>query len=164
MKSKEFNKGRKHRPSPTLAPADSSQSTAAALWVLLTVLLFLASPASGQLYTGSIAGIVTDPSGAFVSGAQVKAVDLDKGFSFSAATDSGGRYVIRQLPPAKYTVSATASGFKTERKEDVTIDVNQNAAVDFSMKVGGISEVVLEWLGVFGHLYGFQIDRQRFRD
>ncbi len=142
MKSKEFNNGRKHRPSPTLAPADSSQSTAAALWVLLTVLLFLASPASGQLYTGSIAGIVTDPSGAFVSGAQVKAVDLDKGFSFSAATDSGGRYVIRQLPPAKYTVSATASGFKTERKEDVTIDVNQNAAVDFSMKVGGISEVV----------------------
>src|SRR5438876_9804941 len=142
MKSKEFNKGRKHGPSPTLAPADSSQSTAAAVWVLLTVLLFLASPASGQLYTGSIAGTVTDPSGAFVSGAQVKAVDPDKGFSFSAATDSGGRYVIRQLPPAKYTVSATASGFKTERKEDVTIDVNQNVAVDFSMKVGGIAEVV----------------------
>src|SRR5438552_9643384 len=142
MKSKDFNKRRKHGLSPTLAPADSSQRTAAAVWVLLTVLLFLASPSSGQLYTGSIAGTVTDPSGAFVSGAQVKAVDPDKGFSFSAATDSGGRYVIRQLPPAKYTVSATASGFKTERKEDVTIDVNQNAAVDFSMKVGGISEVV----------------------
>src|SRR5438477_11585263 len=142
MKSKEFNKGRKHRPSPTLAPADSSQSTAAALWVLLTVLLFLASPASGQLYTGSIAGIVTDPSGAFVSGAQVKAVDLDKGFSFSATTDSGGRFVIRQLPPAKYTVSAAASGFTPERKTGVAIDVNQNASVDFALKVGGASEIV----------------------
>src|SRR5437660_11891168 len=104
MKSKEFNKGRKHRPSPTLAPADSSQSTAAAVWVLLTVLLFLASPASGQLYTGSIAGTVTDPSGALVSGAQVKAVDLDKGVSVSAATDSAGSYVIRLLRQANYTV------------------------------------------------------------
>ncbi len=98
--------------------------------------------ARAQLYTGSIAGTVTDPSGAFVPGAQLTAVDAEKGFEFSATTDSGGRYVIRQLPPAKYTLSATAKGFKTQRKEGVTIDVNQNASVDFAMTVGAFAEVV----------------------
>ncbi len=103
---------------------------------------FLAPSARGQLYTGSIAGTITDPSGAVVPGVQVRATDEGKGFAFAATTDSAGRYVIRQLPPAKYTVSAAASGFTPERKTGVTIDVNQNASLDFSLKVGGSSEIV----------------------
>src|SRR2546425_1080673 len=101
----------------------------------------LASSARGQLYTGSIAGTITDPSGAVVPGVQVRATDEGKGFTFTATTDSAGRYVLRQLPPAKYTVSAAASGFTPERKTGVTIDVNQNASVDFALKVGSVSEV-----------------------
>src|SRR5207248_229203 len=94
----------------------------------LALMLLLASQAAAQLYTGSITGTVTDPSGAVMAGVQVKATDEAKGFSFSATTDSGGRFVIRQLPPAKYTVSAAASGFTPERKTGVAIDVNQNAS------------------------------------
>ncbi len=109
---------------------------------LAAVLCFLAASAKGQLYTGSIAGTVTDSSGALIAGVQIKATDAEKGFSYTATSDSGGRYVIRQLPPAKYTVSATASGFKTERREGVTIEVSQNAGVDFSLKVGAATEVV----------------------
>jgi len=108
----------------------------------LLLTLFLASHASAQLYTGSVAGTVTDPSCAVVADVQVKATDEGKGFTFTATTDSAGRYVIRQLAPAKYTISATASGFKTERKTGITIDVNQNASVDFSLSVGGTSEIV----------------------
>src|SRR5216684_4353177 len=114
-------------------------------WTFVVVLIpcFLLVPSAvGQLYTGSIAGTVTDPSGAVVPGVQVRATDEGKGFAFTATTDSAGRYVIRQLPPAKYTVSAAASGFTPERKTGVTIDVNQNASLDFSLKVGGSSEIV----------------------
>ena len=114
-------------------------------WAFVAALIpcfFLAPSAVGQLYTGSIAGTITDPSGAVVPGVQVRATDEGKGFTFSATTDSAGRYVIRQLPPAKYTVSAAASGFTPERKTGVTIDVNQNASVDFALKVGSASEVV----------------------
>ena len=109
---------------------------------LAAVLCLLVGSASGQLYTGTIAGTVTDSSGALIAGVQIKATDAEKGFSFTATSDSGGRYVIRQLPPAKYTVSAKAAGFKTERKEGVTIEISQNAAVDFSLKVGAATEVV----------------------
>jgi hypothetical protein len=108
----------------------------------MMAVLWLVSYANGQLYTGSIAGTVTDPSGAVVAGVQVKATDEGKGYAFTATTDSAGRYVIRQLPPAKYTVTATASGFATDRKTGIVIDVNQNSGVDFTLKVGGTAEVV----------------------
>jgi hypothetical protein len=98
--------------------------------------------AHAQLYTGSIAGTVKDPSGAFLANAQVNATDAEKGFKFSATSDSAGRYVIRELPPSNYTVTASATGFKTERKDGVRIDVNQNASVDFLMAVGAFSEIV----------------------
>src|SRR5215469_8307913 len=113
-----------------------------ALPLLLFLLLLWSSQTSAQLYTGSIAGTVTDSSGAVMPNVQVKATDEAKGFAFSGTTDSAGRYVIRQLPPARYTVVTAASGFKAERKSGITIDVNQNASVDFALKVGTASEVV----------------------
>jgi hypothetical protein len=108
----------------------------------LLLLLCMPFPANAQLYTGSIAGTVTDSSGAVISGVQVKATDESKGFVFTATTDTAGRYVIRELAPTKYTLSAAASGFVTERRTGVTIDVNQNASINFSLKVGGAAEVV----------------------
>jgi outer membrane receptor protein involved in Fe transport len=110
---------------------------------VLAICALLCLPAAqAQLYTGSIAGTVKDPSGAIVSGAQIRATDTEKGFEFSATSDSSGRYVIRELPPSNYVVTANASGFKTQRKAAVRIDVNQNASVDFSMAVGAVAEVV----------------------
>jgi outer membrane receptor protein involved in Fe transport len=110
--------------------------------VLAICALLCLPTAYAQLYTGSIAGTVTDPSGAIVAGAQIKAIDADKGFEFSATSDSNGRYTIRELPPSNYVITASASGFKTQRKDHVRIDVNQNASVDFSMAVGAFAEVV----------------------
>jgi hypothetical protein len=113
------------------------------LGAALAICALLCLPAAhAQLYTGSIAGTVEDASGAFVSGAQIKATDAEKGFQFSATSDSSGRYVIRELPPSNYVVTASASGFKTQRKDGVRIDVNQNASVDFSMAIGTFAEVV----------------------
>jgi Carboxypeptidase regulatory-like domain/TonB dependent receptor len=109
---------------------------------LLSFLLILPSYAPAQLYTGSIAGTVTDPSGALISGAHVTAVDQDKGFSFPATTESNGRYVVRLLPPGRYAVSVEAAGFRSERKEGISIEVNQNVGVDFALKVGASTQIV----------------------
>ena len=128
--------------SHTFVPAQSTQTTGPTFHLLITALLVLGCYASAQLYTGSITGTVTDPSGALVSGAQVKALDQEKGFAFSATSDSGGRYLVRELPPGHYRITVEAAGFQTALKEGVTIEVNQNAAVDFSLKVGAASQVV----------------------
>jgi len=113
--------------------------------LVTTCLLFIllaAGPAHSQLYTGSIAGTVTDPSGAVIPGAHVVATDVNKGFAFRGTTDAAGHYLVRSIPPATYRVSAEASGFERELKDGVVITVNLNATVDFAMTVGTTGETV----------------------
>src|SRR5215472_8260847 len=56
--------------------------------VCCLVILLVSTAARGQLYTGSVTGVVSDPSGAIVPNAMLKLVDEAKGFAFSATTDS----------------------------------------------------------------------------
>ena len=112
------------------------------VWLLVSVLFLLTSLATSQLYTGSIAGTVTDPSGAVIPSASVNATDQNKGFAFTATTDSAGRYLLRPIPPGKYNISVEAPNFQSERKQEVTVEVNQSVTVDFSMKVGAANQVV----------------------
>ena len=85
----------------------SSPSAVRSLVVCL-VLVACVLPASGQLYTGSISGTVTDPSGAVVVAARVTATDVDKGFKFLGNTDNAGRYLLRNIPPGRYGVFVEA--------------------------------------------------------
>jgi hypothetical protein len=110
--------------------------------VLCLVLASCVLPVSAQLYTGSIGGTVTDPSGAVVPGAHVTATDVDKGFAFTGTTDGAGRYLLRSIPPATYNVSVEAAGFEKLRKDGLIITVNLNATVNFSLTVGAASQTV----------------------
>jgi hypothetical protein len=110
--------------------------------LFLLVLLLLAPGADAQLYTGSVTGVVTDPSGATVPGAKVTLVDQDKGFAFTATTDSTGRYLLRSIPPGTYRISVEAANFQSQRQEGIRLDVTQNISVDFSLKVGAATETV----------------------
>jgi Carboxypeptidase regulatory-like domain len=112
------------------------------LAVALTFSLLLLPGAGAQLYTGSIAGTVTDPSGAVIPSARVNAIDQNKGFAFTATTDASGRYLLRPIPPGRYRVTVDASNFQSQRKEDVRVEVNQSVSVDFSVKVGAANQVV----------------------
>jgi hypothetical protein len=104
--------------------------------------LLISLPLYGQLYTGSISGSVADPSGAVVRGAHVVAKDVEKGFAFAGTTDSAGHYVLRNVPPATYNVTAEAPGFEKQRKDGVVITVNLNATVDFALTVGSTSQTI----------------------
>jgi carboxypeptidase family protein/TonB-dependent receptor-like protein len=120
---------------------------AAALMRLLSLLLlvfFSLSPgAHAQLYTGSVTGLVTDPSGAIVPSAKITLTDQNKGYSFTATTDPAtGRYVLRSIPPGTYKITVEAQNFQSQIRDGIALDVSQNITVDFSMKVGAATEVV----------------------
>ncbi len=119
-----------------LAPIGRSSLIAVSLLILLSI------SAWGQLYTGSVTGLVTDPSGAVIPAARVALVDQDKGFKFAAATDATGRYLLRPVPPGTYKIAAEAAGFKTKTRGGIIVDVDQNVTVDLPLDVGPTSDSV----------------------
>jgi hypothetical protein len=91
---------------------------------------------------GSIVGIVTDPSGAVVVSAQVKATEQGTGLSRSATTNSEGYYVISSLRPAEYTLTISATGFRTLTESKVTLQADQTLTLNATLALGGTTEVV----------------------
>jgi hypothetical protein len=112
--------------------------------LLLVCLVALLSPSTtnAQLYTGTITGVITDPSGAVIPSAKVTLTDQEKGFPYNAQTNSEGRYFLRSVPPGIYTLNVEAATFQSQRKTDIKLDINQNAQVNFSLSVGMASQVV----------------------
>ena len=105
--------------------------------VLLTV-----RPIRAQEVTAAINGVVTDPSGAAVSGATVTAKDLDRGTAFPVTTDSLGRYSLPRVPPGNYSISAEDKGFQISVQSPVVLVLNQVAKVDFQLSVGNVNQTV----------------------
>jgi len=113
------------------------------LTLAIPCLFFLLSPALwAQLYTGTVTGLVTDPSGAVVPGAQVHLVDELKGFVYTATTDATGSYLFRSVPPGNYRVEVQATGFKTETRGGIVLEVNHNVTVNLQLQVGATNQSV----------------------
>ena len=112
------------------------------LWrALLFCILSAATLASAQTATTSLRGIVKDPSGALVPGAKVKLEDKTNGKTLNATANSSGLYQFPQIPPARYLITVSASGFSEESKTAELL-VNQPATIDFTLSVHGSSETV----------------------
>ena len=75
-------------------------------------LFAIATISHAQNVTGSIVGVVRDPTGAVVPGATVRATNTGTSATFQASSNSEGQYAIRTLPIGEYKVEVEASGFK----------------------------------------------------
>ena len=104
--------------------------------------LLSAWPMFGQQTTATLLGTVTDSSGAIVPGVLVKATSLSTNTSREAKTDDSGSYSIPFLPAGDYSVTAAVQGFQASRVDQVTLQVQQTARVDFSLKVGDVTDTV----------------------
>src|SRR5689334_11753704 len=97
----------------------------------------------GQVITGSVNGTVLDPAGAAVPGAKVRALNTATNLTVNTATDSDGRYTFPSLPPGgPYSITVTASGFKTEERSGIQLDVSQASRIDFDLKIGATTETL----------------------
>ena len=68
---------------------------------LLLIVLSLSVPMVGQETTGTITGLVSDPSGAVVANAEVTVVNTGTNATYNATTNVAGNYIIRTLPVGK---------------------------------------------------------------
>jgi Carboxypeptidase regulatory-like domain/TonB dependent receptor len=96
-----------------------------------------------QTVTGTITGEIRDPSGALVSGATVTAVNTATSVKTSVKTNGAGVYTIRFLPIGTYNLQIEASGFTTENIGPFSLEIDQTAKVNGSLKIGTSSTVVV---------------------
>src|SRR5262245_16314956 len=110
------------------------------------ILLFCAafcllSLASAQNQSEFI-GTVTDPSGAPVPGAKITVTEKGTGLPRSTISSSAGLYTIPALRPAVYSTVAEATGFRTASIEDIRLEADQKATVNFKLEIGAVTETV----------------------
>jgi Carboxypeptidase regulatory-like domain len=116
-----------------------------AILALAAIALVAAAPsASAQLTTGSISGTVKDPQGGVIPAATVTLISETRGTQLVDATNNvNGDFVFANVPPDRYTIQITMDGFKTHRRDGVTVSAGDRLAVGtLSLELGGMAETV----------------------
>src|SRR5271165_1606243 len=108
-------------------------------WILIMI---AGTAAFAQAGRGGINGLVTDPSGAVVSGAKVAAKNRATGLSTSTVTTAAGLYSFVSLNPGTYEVTASRKGFEAVAQDNVPVTVDQTSTVNIALQVGSVSEIV----------------------
>src|SRR4051794_38704203 len=116
-----------------------SRLLAAAL--CLVVMMSMATTASAQQTTGSIAGRVLDEQKGAVPGATVTAKNAATGFARSEVSDSEGLYRITGLPVGSYTLALDMSGFQAQTRT-VQVTVSETLTADFDLHIATMAENV----------------------
>jgi hypothetical protein len=112
--------------------------------LLLVAVAVSSLSAQSQATTGVIRGIVSDPSGAPIAGAQVTVHDIETNFERTVATNERGVFVALLLPLGTYSVSARALGYSQATRTGIPVRVGET--VDLPLKLGAVelAPVVVE--------------------
>jgi hypothetical protein len=111
--------------------------------LFFSIFLALTTPLWAQKDAGAIVGTVRDPSGAVVGGAKVTVTDVERGQNFGATTSESGEYVISPLRVGRWIVTVERAGFKKAVSSPVEINVQDRVAVNITLQVGQINELVV---------------------
>jgi outer membrane receptor protein involved in Fe transport len=103
--------------------------------------LFSAGALHAQVNTGTLSGLVLDPSGAAVANVAISLKSPDTGYTRVLQSASDGAYSMSNLPIGDYDLTATLSGFST-LQERVTIQVGERTRLDLHLTVGATGQTV----------------------
>ena len=95
-----------------------------------------------QTPRASISGVVTDPSGQVVPNVNITVTDLERGTAYQTHTNQTGVYLVPELIPATYRVTAELSGFRTFQVDNFTLSAQQRAVLNIALEVGNLSQKV----------------------
>src|SRR5262249_25676413 len=106
--------------------------------------LFLISTANSAraqaVASAQIHGVVTDPTGAVVPGAQVKATQTDTRQVRATVTANDGSYVLPNLPVGPYTLEVNIPQFSTYLQSGIILQVGTNVVINVTLQVGSVTQ------------------------
>ena len=114
----------------------------AKLLAVFSLVLIACIPAAAQTTTGAVRGTITDSSGSIVPGAKVSATNTATGIQTTAIAHQAGEYSLRFLPIGAYKLAVEAPGFQTANYEPFSLEIDQTAKVDISLKIGAANTTV----------------------
>ena len=115
----------------------------------LVLLILIASSVGAQTQRASLRGTITDPNGAVVPGAAVRAINVATNETRTTVSNDEGAYTISSLPPATYRVQVERAGFARLELTNVVLQVNQELRLDGRLEVQSIQDSP-------GDLYGYE--------
>lgn len=129
---------------PHHLPTKPARSLRCRCWGLVPVLaLSLAAGVSAQSPLSTIRGVVTDTSNAVVPGVGVVVTEAGaKVPARSVVSDDRGEFVIRDLKPGTYRLTAELAGFKSFVVDGIVLDSGQVRRIDVALVVGAATEHV----------------------
>src|SRR5262245_54059636 len=95
-----------------------------------------------QENTAGLQGTVKDPSGAVVANAQIEVFGPSLIGTRRVKTDEAGAYRVTALPPGTYSLTISASGFRTYKQPGITLTVGRLPNIDITLVVGAVAETV----------------------
>jgi len=112
------------------------------LFVGLFLLLAFVLPVNAQTFRGAINGTVTDPSGAVVPAAHVKATNKATSIDYATESTSDGQFVFQDLPVGSYKVGVSAAGFPTLEVDNVSVAQGAIYTLAVQLKISQQSTIV----------------------
>ncbi len=119
------------------------QHQAKRLVLAIALLALCVVPSLAQVVKGSISGTVTDPQGAVVSGATVKAINEATSATLTTTSDSSGSFHFNLIPVGTYKVEMTAAGFKTTVQNNIVVAAGRDSGLGaIALTVGEVSTAI----------------------
>jgi hypothetical protein len=110
--------------------------------IFIFMVLILSASGLAQTPTGTLQGMVMDPSGAVVPSAAVTVINSETKVAMRVTTDTQGRFVVPYLIPGTYAVSVSAKGFRSVEENNVEIHVSQIRSLNITLTLGKVSQTV----------------------
>src|SRR5262249_3453846 len=102
--------------------------------LLFVLAVFALGLSFAQAPTGTVAGVLTDASGATVANAPVSITNKETGITRSVLTASDGAFSAPSLAAGVYTVKVAMTGFSTMQRE-ATVETGGTTTVDLRLQV-----------------------------
>src|ERR1700738_56212 len=111
--------------------------------VLILSLVAVVPSVVAQITSGAITGVVTDASGAAVSGADVTVTSTQTGATRTATTSAEGTFGFQELSPGLYNITVSKQGFKKVQEKNIELHVSDITNVPIKLPLGTVAETVV---------------------
>jgi hypothetical protein len=114
--------------------------------VLALAALSLGPVCLAQTFSASITGMITDPSGAVVSGGAVQLKNMATNDVRDTNSEANGSYKFDNLLPGTYEIRVEARGFKTYVQSNMILQAATGATVNIPLQVGARATLAFVWI------------------